>query len=141
MRARGLARFVKAMACAVAAALLLGNSLEICLCEADPDGCGEACHDCSAPHAPVCAPDIRTDAGPSLLAVDDCHHIQIAVDGLMPFDGSVRPVTAIAVARPSQSADLPHEVVRKALLPRATAPPSASGGGYLLYSRRLCPLS
>lgn len=36
------------------ASFFLCRPIELCLCDKDPDGCGEECHDCSSEHCGEC---------------------------------------------------------------------------------------
>ena len=103
-------------------ALCLCWSAEICLCDPDPDNCGEHCHEC----------DGHTE--------DDCLHLSVDVDDfLVPQTGVPLPSAMLEFFSPP-----PFQVVEISLRPRlrplSTAPPDC-GGKYVSYSARLHPLS
>ena len=103
-------------------AFSLGGSLQICLCDPDPDNCGEHCHDCGEHSG------------------DDCLHLTVDVDDfLAPQTGVSIPAVALAFfSAPSFAVvDIP---ARPRLRPSSNAPPD-SGGRYVSYSYRLNPLS
>lgn len=100
----------------------LGGAFEICLCDPDPDNCGEHCHDCGEHSG------------------DDCLHLTVDVDDfLAPQTGVSIPAVALAFfSAPSFAVvDIP---ARPRLRPSSNAPPDG-GGRYVSYSFRLNPLS
>lgn len=103
-------------------AFSLGGSLQICLCDPDPDNCGEHCHDCGD-HSE-----------------DKCLHLTVDVDDfLAPQTEVLLPAVSFACfsAPPSAVKELP---LRFRLRPSSTAPPDG-GGRYISYSPQLHPLS
>jgi hypothetical protein len=103
--------------------LCLAGSAGICLCESDPDGCGENCHEC--------------DGHPS----GECRHLTIDVDDfVIPQSDDILPVPAVAGA-PVSMMEIPAAVCALRMRPISTAPPGAGGGRYVSYSSRIHPLS
>ena len=103
-------------------ALCLCWSSEICLCDPDPDNCGEHCHECDGHSA------------------EECLHFSVDVDDfLVPQTGvplqSVPP--EIFSPPPFLSAEFPP---RPRPRPVSAAPPGC-GGAYVSYSARMHPLS
>ena len=100
-------------------AFCLTGSARICLCDPDPDDCGEHCHDCSG-HSE-----------------DECHHLTIDLDEFLVPQSDTATVTdglAIPVCTMvPQIAAIPSEPV---IRPISTAPPD-SGGTYVSYSTRI----
>ena len=99
------------------------GSIEICLCDPDPDNCGEHCHDCDE-HSK-----------------DECHHFSIDVDDFMvPHAGATVPSAPAMVCPPSAFAvaAIPDQQRTR---PISTAPPDSGGGMYLSYSARIHPLA
>ena len=104
-------------------ALCVCGSIEICLCDPDPDNCGEHCHDCDE-HSK-----------------DECHHFSIDVDDFMvPHAGATVPSAPAMVCPPSAFAvaAIPDQQRTR---PISTAPPDSGGGMYLSYSARIHPLA
>ena len=120
LRKLGSAAFRAAGALYVAFSLC--GAFEICLCDPDPDNCGEHCHDC------------EDHSG------DECLHLTVdAGDILAPQTGVSIPAVVLAFfSAPSFSVE--ESPLRPRLRPSSTAPPD-SGGRYISYSRRLNPLS
>lgn len=105
------------------ATIFLAGPVSFCLCDEDPDNCGEACHDCSE----------STD--------EDCEHTTIDVDDftLSHNDDNIINVDYI----PDALADfysLNNLKARQISRPSATSPPFRSWA-YTSYSKRLNPLS
>lgn len=102
----------------VAFCLLL--NVGVCLCDPDPDDCGEHCHDCGG------------------ASQDECSHISIDMDGfLVPQSDDTVPQAH------SSRAFVYSPVIRRVVArtrPVSTAPPD-SGGAYVSYSAKLHPLS
>lgn len=111
---------------AVALAFRLGGALEICLCDPDPDGCGETCHDC---------PDGHTGE-----EADDCAHVSVRVDAPAVAPTGV-DIPAVPTAPPPVAA-APRllQTVRRLPAPPSTAPPDP-GGTYAFRAPRLHPRS
>lgn len=104
-------------------ALCVCGSIEICLCDPDPDNCGEHCHDCDE-HSK-----------------DECRHFSIDVDDFMVPHAGVTVLSAPAmVCSPSAFAvaAIPDQQRTR---PISTAPPDSGGGMYLSYSARIHPLA
>lgn len=103
-------------------ALCLCGSVGICLCDPDPDGCGERCHDC----------DGHSD--------DECLHFTVDVDDFLAPQTGVSflsaPLAILPV--PPMVAVIPE---RPRLRPSSAAPPDGGGGRYVSYSARLHPLA
>ena len=99
------------------------GSVGICLCDPDPDDCGEHCHDCGN-HSE-----------------DECLHFTIDVDDfLTPPTGVSLPSAPIAIfsVPPFAVVEIP---ARPRLRLSSTAPPDGGGGRYVSYSTRLHPLA
>ena len=117
----------------------LPGSLQFCLCDEDPDGCGHACHVCVEER--TSAIDACGGCGHSHLssADEDCHHLTIEAGDLTLASGDVTipvviaPIAFIAV-------DCRGNALSTRTLFDSTAPPD-SGGCYRTYSIRLNPLS
>ena len=104
-------------------AFCLCGSAGICLCDPDPDDCGEHCHDCGS-HSE-----------------DECLHFTVDVDDfLAPQTGVSLPSVPLAFfSVPSFAVvEIP---ARPRLRPSSTAPPDGGGGRYVSYSTRLHPLA
>lgn len=105
------------------AAIFLAGPVSFCLCDEDPDNCGEACHDCSEP------------------IDEDCEHTTIDIDDfiLSHNDDNIINVDC----QPDIVADFYSTLrlkARQILRPSATSPPFRSWA-YTSYSKRLNPLS
>lgn len=111
--------------CAVVAlslAFCVNGTLRLCLCDSDPDDCGEHCHECTPG------------------AEEACAHLTVCLDA--PF------VPQTSVDMPELSAAFPAAVDFTVLpetlfarpSPASTGPPH-SGGLYISNSTRLYPLS
>ena len=106
-----------------ALALCVNKPLQLCLCDDDPDDCGEHCHEC--------APE--TD--------HDCNHIVIELETPSPTQTSVSvPVVAAESFISSSAVQLSHRFILDSLLPSANKPPDLRGT-YISSSTRLYPLS
>jgi hypothetical protein len=103
-------------------AFLLCGTVEICLCDPDPDNCGEHCHDC------------EDHSG------HECSHLTVDVDDILaPQTGVSIPAVVLAFfSAPSLSVEELSLHLRPR--PSSTAPPD-SGGRYISFSSRLHPLS
>lgn len=105
------------------AAIFLAGPVSFCLCDEDPDNCGEACHDCSE----------STD--------EDCEHTTIDVDDftLSHNDDNIINIDYQyeAVADFYSPLSLKAQQISR---PSATSPPFRSWA-YTSYSKRLNPLS
>ena len=104
----------------VLAAIFLAGPVSFCLCDEDPDNCGEACHDCSE----------STD--------EDCEHTTIDVDDF-PLSHNIINIDYQfeAVADFYSTLSLKARQISR---PSATSPPFRSWA-YISYSKRLNPLS
>ena len=101
----------------------LAGSASICLCDTDPDDCGEHCHECDSHSA------------------DECRHLTIDIDDFItPHSDDILPVLIVADA-PVFMIELPTAVCALRIRPVSTAPPDAGGGRYVSYSPRIHPLS
>lgn len=105
------------------ALLFLAGPVSFCLCDEDPDNCGEACHDCSE----------STD--------EDCEHATIDVDDftLSHNDDNIINLDY----QPDAVTDFystPGLMARQISRPVAASPPFRSWA-YTSYSKRLNPLS
>lgn len=105
------------------AAIFLAGPVSFCLCDEDPDNCGEACHDCSE----------STD--------EDCEHATIDVDDftLSHNDDNIINLDC----QPDAVTDFystPGLMARQISRPSATSPPFRSWA-YTSYSKRLNPIS
>lgn len=156
---------------ALAAALvfvvvLLAGSVQICLCDPDPDNCGRPCH--------VCVDEPCVDEG--VYAGEDSSPIDggggfngallsvvSAGEDSFPIDGATfhheehacNHVTLALGDQLSVSTDVPVPLVGnfpagswaltlstppvRWMRPCSTAPPDSGGGGYLLYATRIHP--
>ncbi len=144
-------RFCKAVqtGVAVAAALvgvavLLMGSIQFCLCDPDPDHCGHACHDCSAPHVTdfrgLFAESASATGEPCVCAADEgCRHVVVSAGDLFANSFVVTMPAGTCAAIPWQAVAVrPPRPLRPR--PNSTAPPD-SGGVYLTTAMRLYPLS
>ena len=101
----------------------LAGSASICLCDTDPDDCGEHCHECDGHSA------------------DECRHLTIDIDDFItPHSDDILPVLIVADA-PVFMVELPTAVCALRMRPVSTAPPDAGGGRYVSYSPWIHPLS
>ena len=101
----------------------LAGPASICLCDLDPDDCGENCHECDGHSS------------------GECRHLTIDVDDLViPQSDDIIPVPAVAGA-PVSMMEIPAAVCALRMRPVSTAPPDAGGGRYVSYSFRIHPLS
>ena len=105
------------------AAIFLAGPVSFCLCDEDPDNCGEACHDCSE----------STD--------EDCEHATIDVDDftLSHNDDNIINIDYFLQVAADFNSSIKLEA-RQISRPRATSPPFRSWA-YISYSKRLNPLS
>ena len=139
---RHLKDILRGAALTVALAMLsvcLPGSLQFCLCDEDPDGCGHACHVCVEER--TSAIDACGGCGHShLSSVDeDCHHLTIEAGDLTLASGDVTiPTVAALIA--FIAVDCRGNALSTHALFDSTAPPD-SGGCYRSYSIRLNPLS
>jgi hypothetical protein len=101
----------------------LAGSASICLCDSDPDDCGENCHECDGHSA------------------DECRHLTIDIDDFItPQSDDTVPVPAVADV-PVFVLEPPAAVSAPRMRPASTAPPDTGGGSYVSYSPRIHPLS
>ena len=85
----------------------LAGSASICLCDTDPDDCGEHCHECDSHSA------------------DECRHLTIDIDDFItPHSDDILPVLIVADA-PVFMIELPTAVCALRIRPVSTAPPDA----------------
>lgn len=157
---------VAAAAALVSVIVLLAGSVQVCLCDPDPDNCGRQCHVCE-------------DESPSLLAgVQAQTCLQVYADesfatnvllleeeGTLPEGGAAfhheeHPCNHVTLALGDQlsvSTDVPVPLVGnfptgawilmastsppRWRRPSSTAPPDSSGGCYLLNATRIHPLA
>ena len=111
------------LAAAFSVALCLRSAIEICLCDPDPDDCGEHCHDCGD-HSE-----------------DKCLHLTVDVDDfLAPQTGVSLPAVSPAFFSAPSHAAVEFPVMPR-LRPSSTAPPDSGGGRYISYYSRMHPLS
>lgn len=104
-------------------AFLLCGTVEICLCDPDPDNCGEHCHDCED-HSE-----------------DKCLHLTVDVDDfLAPQTGVSLPAVSPAFFYAPSHVAVEFPVMPR-LRPSSTAPPDSGGGRYISYYSRMHPLS
>ena len=101
----------------------LAGSASICLCDTDPDDCGEHCHECDGHSA------------------DECRHLTIDIDDFItPQSDDLLPVPAVAEASVPVM-EHPAAICALRMRPVSTAPPDAGGGRYVSYSPWIHPLS
>ena len=134
---------------AVAAALvsvvvLLAGSVQVCLCDPDPDNCGRPCHVCVDEPAARGGVQLGADSSPidgTTLRHEEhaCNHVTLALGDSFPVSTDV-PVPLVGnFPVGSWTLTLSHPLVQR-MRPNSTAPPD-SGGGYLLYATRIHPLA
>lgn len=138
------------MGVAVAAALvsvvvLLAGSVQVCLCDPDPDNCGRPCHVCVDEPAARGGVQLGADSSPidgTTLRHEEhaCNHVTLALGDSfsVPTDVPVPLVGDFPVG--SWTLTLSHPLVQR-MRPNSTAPPDSGGGGYLLYATRIHPLA
>ena len=123
---RTLRKFGNAAVRAVAVlyvAFCLCGSVGICLCDADPDGCGEHCHDCGDHSS------------------EECLHFSVDVDDfLAPQTGVSLPAVCLEFV-PAPPFAAAEKTAGPRLRPPPAAPPDGGGGGYVSYSVRMHPLA
>jgi len=112
---------------AVASFVAVARGAELCLCDEDPDDCGQVCHECGVP-----VPDGVSES-------EDCLHLDVSAADLALADNDVRlPVVWFApVAIPP---DVHFAAFECEVLPRATGPPLECPV-FCRYSIRLFPRS
>lgn len=102
----------------ISVSFCLSGSIGICLCDNDPDDCGECCHDC-ADHSE-----------------DECRHLTIDLGDFMYPQSDATP----AYGEIAQTQHLKIEISAADLAfaprPSSTAPPD-TGGVYTSYSSRI----
>ena len=126
----------------VSVVVLLAGSVQICLCDPDPDNCGRPCHVC------VDEPcvDEGVSAGEDFSPIDGatfhheehaCNHVTLALGD--PFSVSTDVPVPLVGDFPAGvwTLTLSTPPVRR-MRPCSTSPPD-SGGGYLLSATRICP--
>jgi hypothetical protein len=104
-------------------AFLLCGTVEICLCDPDPDNCGEHCHDCED-HA-----------------ADECRHLTVDVGDYFVSQTAVSIPSVFAAVYPFPVSANLELSFRPRLRPVSTAPPDNSTGNFLFYSTRIHPLA
>ena len=116
-------RVVAAFAAAVTGFAAVVRGAELCLCDPDPDGCGQPCHVCGA-------------ADPEGISQDEgCHHLELdAADLAIAETSVVWPVLPESASVIPAAVALP--VLRKVPVPHAAGPP----GPRLYLSHRFCVL-
>lgn len=105
------------------AALFLTGPVSFCLCDEDPDNCGESCHDCSES------------------ADEDCEHATIDVDDftLSHNDDNIFNIDRLTDVT-ADFCSAPRLEARQISRPTAASPPFRNWA-YISYSSRLNPLS
>ncbi|MBS7287152.1 MAG: hypothetical protein KIH06_07825 [Kiritimatiellae bacterium] len=103
-------------------AFCVNGSMQLCLCDSDPDNCGEHCHECSSETEETCA------------------HLNIQ------FDAPILPQTSVntpqfVVALPPVVEFLFSESTIPFLTYSAAVSPPLLRGLYIVFSNRLYPLS
>ena len=124
---RTVRRFMHKAATMVSAfslAFCLDGSLQICLCEADSDGCGSACHECTP----------ESD--------DSCTHLTVQIDAHdVPHVDINIPTVVTAPPPPEISEQLLSSTSSLAIRrPASTAPPDDCSI-HISFSKRLYPRS
>ena len=133
-------RILAVAAALVGVVVLLAGSVQVCLCDPDPDRCGAACHVCGASRASASGGFEPTSGEPCLEASEDrCHHAVIEMGDLWA-NSSVGFVSAGGEAVGATRARIYQISHLRRLRPPSTAPPD-SGGAYLAAATRLHPLS
>jgi hypothetical protein len=102
------------------------RGIEMCFCDKDPDGCGEACHDCSH----------HTESHD-----DDCAHLKLDVSDIISISSALNiPLFTPCVMTPVFTAYTASGIgIRPAHRPQA--PPDKLPDRYQFYSYRLFPRS
>lgn len=108
----------------LAAAFLLAGSMQFCLCDEDPDNCGEKCHDCSTHQTQE----------------DGCDHVTLGPDDFTVPDNDVLPVCALQEAPVPDFCVRPDFEIKTPPRPSAASPPPRRSQ-YVSYSPKLNPLS
>jgi hypothetical protein len=103
--------------------LCLCWSSEICLCDPDPDNCGEHCHECDGHSA------------------EECLHFSVDVDDFLAPQTVVSLPAVPPAIFPEPSLAVSAVPARPRERPSSTAPPDGGGGRYVSYSKRLHPLA
>ena len=112
------------IAAALVVACCLGGTLKICLCDPDPDNCGEHCHDCTPQSSEL------------------CEHVEISIDAsTIPSTDVPIPVVYDAPPPTATLRLLTDNTPLSRLRPPSTAPPDCGGNNYIYHSFRLYPLS
>lgn len=105
-----------------ALALCVNGTIQLCLCDPDPDGCGDHCHECTPEAADVCEHiTIEIDA-PSVTRTD----VDIPETFNVPAIAALPAPARAGLNRPARP---------------AYAKPPDTGGAYISRSTRLYPLS
>ena len=99
------------------------GSIKICLCDPDPDNCGEHCHDCTE-HSE-----------------DECCHFSVDVDDFMVPHTEITLQSIPIMAYEASPIVIWEFAVLPKLNPTSTAPPDSSGNRYISYSTRIYPLA
>jgi hypothetical protein len=100
----------------------VNGTIRFCLCDSDPDDCGEHCHDCST----------ETE--------EECDHVTVKMDAPLTPQSGVELPLVIAV---SPAVETSSVFSLESELPGVqfwTGPPD-SGGRYISHSKRLYPRS
>lgn len=100
----------------------VNGTLQLCLCDSDPDGCGEHCHEC--------VPENQ----------DDCVHVTVQLDAPLAPQTSLDAPQVVAALPASVDFTVSPEGFLSSPDPAATGPPHP-GGLYISSSTRLYPLS
>ena len=125
-------------------AVCLTGLVQVCRCDADPDGCGQACHVCddgaigaACPSGEACAALGEETAACSAAP---CDHLTLSVGDLFATSASVS-APAFCAAPPAWPALARRTAHPLRLRPVSTAPPDAGACCALSSFTRLYPRS
>lgn len=101
------------------------RGIEMCFCDKDPDGCGEACHDCSHDHG--------SDE-------NSCAHLKFDISDVATASSNCPATHLMTCVAPAPFIPVTAGYREEAVVP-AQAPPDKPSDRFRHYSTRLFPRS